>query len=168
MAIHFFCGEHIAAATDENANPMAMMNSLLAQLLMQYPDFEISGQDLAEVSRDTLDNVVRLFRKLVGQLPPSIMLFCVVDGISLYEDPVRLEETEQVMRELTGLTEERDGPVFKLMLTSATRIKHPPESLTQDDILAVPRNVPPQSQFSPSKWESQVGSYFNEAESGAV
>jgi len=168
MVIHFFCGEHIAAATDENANPMAMMNSLLAQLLTQYPDFEISGQDLAEVSRDTLENVARLFRKLIRQLPPSTMLFCVVDGMSLYEDSGRLEETEFVMRELTTLAEKQDGPVFKLLLTSATRIKHPPEILGQDEILAVLRNVPPQSQFSPSKWDSQVGSHFHELESEAV
>ena len=158
IVIHFFCGEHIAAATDENASPTAMMNSLLSQLLMQYPDFEISSHDLAEISDNTLDNIARLLAKLFAQLPPTVMLFCIVDGISLYEDTDRLQDTKKVMQELAALIEDQGlgGPIFKLMLTSATRIKYPPVDISTENSLLIPRHVPPQAQFSSSKWESHV------------
>ena len=168
MVIHFFCSQHIASVTDTNASPLGMMNSLLAQLLVQYPDFEISSHDLADVSHNTLDSVARLFVKLVAQLPSTVILFCVIDGISLYEDQVRLAETRKVMHQLTGLLEERGGPIFKLMLTSATRIKNPPERLDMDDILVVPKNVPPETHFSSPKWVNLVGSNLIDPEVGEV
>jgi hypothetical protein len=148
LVIHFFCGQHLSSATDPNANPLGITNSLLAQLLIQYPDFEISNHDLADLSPNTLGSVEGLFEQLVSQLPPTLMLFCIIDGISLYEDPARLAETRKVMHGLTGLVERRDGPVFKLMLTSPTRIKYLPERVTSDEVLTVPRELAPQAGFN--------------------
>jgi hypothetical protein len=121
---------------------------LLAQLLSQYPDFEISSQDLANLSPNTLHSVQYLFEKLVGQLEASMMVFCIIDGISLYEDAGRLEETKKVMNGLTELVYNGTGPVFKLLLTSPTRIKNLPERVAKDEVLIVSRDVPPQSGLS--------------------
>lgn len=61
LVVHFFCGQHLSSAIDQNAAPLGVMNSLLAQLLVQYPGFEISNRDLADVSNNTtLDGVERL------------------------------------------------------------------------------------------------------------
>ena len=149
LVLHFFCGQHLSSATDPNANALGMVNSLLAQLLLLYPDFEISHQDLADIEPNTLDSVQLLFEKLVAQLPPTVFMFVVIDGISLYEDATRLAETKQAMESFTGLVAGDDsGPVFKLMVTSPTRIRYLPEQVTKDEILSVPREVPPQSGLS--------------------
>jgi hypothetical protein len=150
LILHFFCGQHLFSATDSNASPLGLANSLLAQLLSQYPDFEISRQDLADISPNTLDSVQYLFEKLVGQLEARMMVFCIIDGISLYEDAARLAETRKVMHGLTELVARYDGigPVFKLLLTSPTRIKNLPERVAKDEVLSVPRDVPPQAGLS--------------------
>ncbi|KAE8452652.1 hypothetical protein EG329_013911 [Mollisiaceae sp. DMI_Dod_QoI] len=165
--LQYFCGEHISSATDKNASPMAIMNSLLGQLLLQYPDFEITNDDLVQISQNTVDSLASLFAKLVAQLPPTAMLFCIIDGISLYEDPARLENTKMIMCELAGLLKAQVGPVFKLMLTSATKIRHSPECLS-DDTLAVPRQVPRQGLFSSAKGAIPSGNNASMSESGAV
>jgi hypothetical protein len=149
LVLHFFCGQHLSATTDPNANALGVVNSLLAQLLLLYPDFEISHQDLADIEPNTLDSVQLLFEKLVAQLPPTVFLFVVIDGISLYEDATRLAETRQVMESFTGLAAgDAGGPVFKLMVTSPTRTRYLPEQVMEDEILSVPREVPPQSGLS--------------------
>lgn len=126
------------------------MNSLLAQLLLLHPDFEISHRDLEDIEAGTLESVQLLFEKLVAQLPPTVFLFVVIDGISLYEDPARLEETRKVMEGLRVLGQCSDGigPVVKLLVTSPTRIRHLPEGVAKDEVLSVPRDVPSQSGLS--------------------
>jgi hypothetical protein len=150
LVLHFFCGQHISSVTDPNATPLGMMNSLLAQLLLLYPDFEISHQDLTSISPNTLDSVIQLFKKLVAQLEPSMMVFCIIDGISLYEDAARLADTRKVVHALAelGARDVAMGPTFKLMLTSPTRIKHLPERVSKEEVLSVPRELAPQSGFS--------------------
>lgn len=126
------------------------MNSLLAQLLLLYPDFEISHRDLQNVESGTLESVNQLFGKLVAQLPPAVFLFVVLDGISLYEDPARLDEMRMVIERLRDLAtiDSGSGPVFKLLMTSPTRIRHLLKSVKKDDVLSVPRDVPGQSGLS--------------------
>jgi hypothetical protein len=150
LVLHFFCGQHLFSATDSDATPLGLVNSLLAQLLSQYPNFEISSQDLVNISPNTVDCVQYLFEKLVEQLEASMMVFCIIDGISLYEDAARLAETKKVMHGLTELVARYDGtgPVFKLLLTSPTRIKNVPDRVAKDEVLSVSREVPPQAGLS--------------------
>ncbi|KAH6670808.1 hypothetical protein B0J14DRAFT_545435 [Halenospora varia] len=150
IILHFFCGQHKSSATDSNATPLGLINSLLAQLLFQFPDFEISQQDEADFSSNILDTRQQLFQKLVAQLEASMMVFCIIDGISLYEDATRLAETRKLMHGFTELVARDDGigPVFKLLLTSPTRINNLPEGVAKDEILSVPREVPPQAGLS--------------------
>ena len=149
LVLHFFCGQHLSAATDPNADAFGMMNSLLAQLLILYPDFEISHQDLTDVQSGTMDSVLALFEKLVAQLPATVFVFVIVDGISLYEDIARLAETRTVMERLMRLVrDEGMGSVFKLMATSPTRIRSLPEGVEDHEVLSVPREVPQQSGLS--------------------
>lgn len=163
IVLHFFCGQHIAYETDENASPLGMMNSLLAQLLMQHSNFEISSQDLASISKNTIDDVLALFAKLVQQLPATSMVFCIVDGISLYQNGERLEDTKVVMDKLCEMIEGEKGAIFKALFASATRTRYLPESLGTEDTLTVPRNVASQTQFVSTKlagrFESEVANF---------
>ena len=99
-----------------------------------------------EIGSGTFESVPRLFEKLVAQLPASIFLFVVVDGSSFYEDAARLDEMREVMERLARLGSEDDGigPVFKRLLSSPTRIRHL-LGVEKEEVLNVPREVPPQS-----------------------
>lgn len=157
ITLHFFCGQHIDA-DDAEGSPLGMMRSLLAQLLVQYPDFEISKEDLAGLTHNNIDPILALFSKLISQIPYPVMVFCIIDGITLYEDPDNVEDTIQVTEDLTTLTAKKGGCAFKLLLTSSTRIRDPPAMVEEEFILTVPRNLPPQGGFTAGKWADNIES----------
>ncbi|KAH7385088.1 hypothetical protein BKA64DRAFT_646518 [Cadophora sp. MPI-SDFR-AT-0126] len=150
IPLQFFCGQHLSSATDSYATPLGLMNSLIAQLLLQHPDSKSSDWNLPDSSPKTLEIAQHLFKKLVAQLEAGTMVFCIIDGISIYEDAMRLVETKDIMHGLTELAKNKDGigPVFKLLMTSSTRIKNLPEKVAKDEILNVPKVLRPQTGLS--------------------
>jgi hypothetical protein len=157
ITMQFFCGQHIDAE-DDQGSPLGMVKSLLAQLLTQYPDFEISEQDLAGLAHMTIEKLLTLFCKMVSQIPYPVMVFCVIDGITLYEDPENADDTRIVMEDLAKLTAKKGGCAFKLLLTSATKLRDPPETVDDEMILNVPKHLPPQGGFTANKWADRIES----------
>lgn len=75
-----------------------------------------------------------------------MMIFCIIDSISFYEDSARLSDTKKIMHWLTEMVRsDETGPVFKLLMTSSTKIRHLPENVGRGEILNVPREVAPQA-----------------------
>ncbi|KAH8589240.1 hypothetical protein B0O99DRAFT_746143 [Bisporella sp. PMI_857] len=150
IILHFFCGQHLSPATDLNATPVRLMNSLLAQLLLQRPNFKISQRDLIDTSPTSLESVQCLFKNLLLQLEEELMVFCIIDGISFYEDVTRVVEIREVMHALRELVtrKEESGPIFKVLLTSSTRIRNLPEIVEKGEVLNVPREVRSQAGLS--------------------
>lgn len=155
ISIHFFCGKHTSQATDADATPTGMLNSLLAQLLAQYPHFRISSDDLAALNehRDDADSLARFFAGLIAQLPYPTTVFCIIDNLSLFEDPARRADALVVLRQLLACAEHVPGAgcIFKALVTSSTRMRDLPENVGREDVLNVPASVPSQNLFSLSK-----------------
>ncbi|KAI9700133.1 MAG: hypothetical protein M1820_006915 [Bogoriella megaspora] len=118
--IGFFCGSH-AEPSDETCGPEGLIVSLIAQLLQNYRfDFGFinSAGWYEQLERRDPRQLLKLLRELVQQLPPTV-LFCLVDGVSLYEVGPWGDSTKALIAELQDMTDGRDlNIVLKVLLTS--------------------------------------------------
>ncbi|KAF4631369.1 hypothetical protein G7Y89_g6765 [Cudoniella acicularis] len=163
--LSFFCGEHLGSG-DPDSGVDGMMRSLLSQLLLAYPDFDLYSIDkMQSVNYDQVDDLCRMFYLLIAQLPPHILVFCIIDSISFFEEnEVQCEESELVVQELADIVENtRDrGCTFKLLLTSPwnSRVLYKSLPSPERDVVWMPTKVPPQGGFTGMKWSASIGGYL--------
>lgn len=160
IALHFFGGEHVDCCEDVDASPAGVLCSLLTQLVKQHASFQ-----LAHVMRHTpnccdTEELLHLFAALLKQLPEAVTVFCIIDGLSYYNDKARAEDTATLIRglaRLTHLIQGKDGRkrcTFKLLLTAAKRLQSSGvDCLAEDQILTLPPQVSNQGGFTALKWE---------------
>ena len=125
MSLHWFCGRHADA---DVAGPYiggcAMLVSLVDQLLRQYAFDTYQLHNFINISSLTSGNInelMRLFLFLMGQLPQTMTILCFIDGAYLYERDEFCNEAVPIMRYLVGLASPQSRPMaatFKVMLTS--------------------------------------------------
>lgn len=122
VVLHFFCGQH-TTTQDSMSGPKGLIRSLIAQLLYCGKQFDIDFIDSRtyreSLEAQSLPHLCDTFCKLIEQLPLDTSVFCVVDGVSLYEGGHWLDELCCVFETLSTLVEnERLQPIFKLLLAS--------------------------------------------------
>ncbi|KAF6837853.1 hypothetical protein CPLU01_02739 [Colletotrichum plurivorum] len=86
----FFAGLHVDGASRLNGGPTAMMRSLIAQILLSRrippPDLGFLSPDMLEACRyGDLRTLCDVFVEIVEQVPSHMTVFCIVDGVSWYE-----------------------------------------------------------------------------------
>lgn len=107
-----------------------MLRSLIAQLLSDH-DFALRTRALPPgLSASALLNqgglsfkqLITIFRWLVRQLPPEITLFCIIDGIIVYEREELEDATLEALGDILDLTVDKDPSVpsapVKVLVTS--------------------------------------------------
>ena len=152
IVISYFCGRHMDLDRDRTANAQGMMVSLIGQLLSQQKqkglDFDLSfieDQDVELLIKDNLHTLCKIFRELVLQLPGTKVLFCIIDGISLYETLDRKKGTLYAMHSLTRLLRKAskgDGVLFKCLVTCPGRSLYIYDgNFVPEDILVVPEFI---------------------------
>ena len=158
IALRFFCGEHHNESQDPDASPPGMMNSLLAQLLEQYNDFNLADvRHLDKVKNDDVASLCKVFGKLVAQLPPQIILFCIIDAVSYYEDTDRRAELLAAIGSLLRLAANDSDCVFKFLLTSPGRSRHVCKLFDKHEIFDLPAYCPNQGGFTALQWGVKMG-----------
>ncbi|SLM35457.1 hypothetical protein LPUS_00350 [Lasallia pustulata] len=79
-----------------------MMNHLLCQLLHQtksHVELSFFEDDaIGELRRGNLKTLRTTFVTMIAKLPPKVAVICIIDGISSYEDCVRISNTVRVVR----------------------------------------------------------------------
>lgn len=111
----------------------------------------------------SVSDLCDIFDLLIAQLPPYIVVFCIIDSISFYEDSAAVcEEASTVIQTLVDVVErtKEDGCAFKLLLMSPwnSRVLYK-DMLDQDaDVVWMPAKVPAQGGFTSMKWSASVGS----------
>ncbi|KAI0521951.1 hypothetical protein F5B22DRAFT_643533 [Xylaria bambusicola] len=134
IALFFACGAH-TEPEDILTGPSGIVRSLIGQVLVswpgQAPDLTFINEAdtlLSDIQENRIDALCFLFQKLLRQLPSETVLYCVVDGISLYETSYSnwkddLDYLVEVLRDLTdiNLMHESHGPVLKVLLASADK-----------------------------------------------
>ncbi|KAL9071331.1 MAG: hypothetical protein Q9157_005510 [Trypethelium eluteriae] len=123
IALCFFCGEHVNQSKDYRADPAGMMLELLGQLIDAYSGFDFSEVEAAWNdfrAADTLNvgSISRVFSSLLDQLPESMILFCIIDGVSYYEDIYRQRDLLEATECLVNATRTDKGPIIKVLMAS--------------------------------------------------
>ncbi len=119
----WFCGQHIdPAEAGGRVGGRAMLTSLIDQLLRQYA-FDTrpmhSAVDLAALQAVELDALTQLLGWLVRQLPETMTLFFIIDGVYLFERDEFQHEALPVLSSVIRLAEDTTVPAtIKLLLTS--------------------------------------------------
>ncbi|KAF3054786.1 hypothetical protein GL218_07411 [Daldinia childiae] len=122
ISLVFFCGRHLDG--DESPGSLAMIRSLVGQLLQQSPSYpsglaqHVSMQD---VRGGDVQELCKLFGCLIRQLPSTVTVFCVIDGIGFYEREQYKDDMEEILVFILSLAEDEEQGVdtaIKLFLTS--------------------------------------------------
>ncbi|KAK2741994.1 hypothetical protein CKAH01_01421 [Colletotrichum kahawae] len=87
----FFAGLHVdMQLPDIDSGPVAMLRSLIAQLLMSAnlpsPDLSFMTKEMIKECREGDCLVLcEMFVKIIKQVPPKTTVYCIIDGVSWYE-----------------------------------------------------------------------------------
>ncbi len=125
VSVVWFCGRHVDP-TDPGARigARAMLLSLIDQLLRQHTfDLQLLHHDvdLAYLQAARLDELIKLLGWLVRQLPQAVTLFCIIDGVALFEREDFEAEALEVFSSLLRLAGDGDGAMpatVKVLFTS--------------------------------------------------
>lgn len=151
----FFCGLHMKSK-DPDSGLGGLMRSLLAQLLVTYPDFNLSIiQRLRDIDSNSVSSLCEIFSTLIMQIPPQTMVFCMIDGITLHESSAsQTEDVHKVVQTLVALTRscKEHGCILKVLLTSPGNSRAVYKDLDKADVMWMPRNVGSQGGFTSMKW----------------
>jgi len=168
FVVRWFCGQHTNMATDYDAHPPGMLNNLIAQLVNQclegsYPPLisAVSLQDIAP----KLSNFCYLFVRLVEALPEGAVVFCIIDGISYYEDTGRRTECWEVLSTFVDLARRKSDAIhglFKLLVTAPLRSHYVQELFIPAETFDLNEYVPPIGGFTASQWDFGVGRAIDE------
>lgn len=152
IVVSYFCGLHADLITDSRTNAQGMMISLIGQLLLQSKQKKVHFDLSFLVRKKTqllakegdLKTLCDIFQTLVTQLPKNRIIFCVIDGISLYESmdgDTDLLYTWQRLNHL--LSNKHLKAVVKLLATSPGQTVHLHEEgiMTNGDVLLIPEEV---------------------------
>lgn len=145
ITLSFFCGLHTDSRNNETgARPM--LASLICQLLNRYQGFDLSflvpGQ-VPELEDHETDTLCNLFVALIQQLPPKKVIFCIIDGISFYENGDKRKDCCKVIAAIADLVEdpEQTQAVFKFLITSPSISRWSTKCLARKDVYNLPEAI---------------------------
>ncbi|KAK7941418.1 uncharacterized protein PG986_013805 [Apiospora aurea] len=154
-SLAFFCGLH---SYDDFGGARPMILSLLAQLLQQQQfDLGFVDHELAYCMDDgDIGAFCYVFGQLVRQVKSTESVFCVIDGINVYEalEEELLQDTACVLRPLLDLTRER-GSVFKILVTSPSITEDTRQAIEDENYLALPKPAANTLGYSDLRFERQ-------------
>ncbi|KAI0536229.1 hypothetical protein GGR58DRAFT_476043 [Xylaria digitata] len=136
IVLFFFAGQHcnMQAPNHDGNGPKGFIRSIIAQLLLcsniARPNLDfLTREYLQDLGRYHLEALCDLFVQLVQQLPPTSRLYCIVDGIPLYEQSPWLDDLEYVAAMLEHVVggqmqnPRRSAPVKILMASPGKSVK---------------------------------------------
>lgn len=168
IVVRWFCGQHTNMVdygpgdTDYDAHPAGMLNSFLAQLITQlldqglHPELDLSPLPALSNAPRTSE-LCKLFIALATTLPRGTVLFCIIDGISHYEDFDRQMECFNVismLQELGRLSEDITRTcLFKLLVTAPNRSRVVQDLFDDEETLTLEEYIPADEGFSALQWD---------------
>lgn len=126
-AVRFFCRRHVSSR-DPLYGPQGMLRSLISQVLQLTTTVDLGFTAFGQY-RQNLENcdircLCECFTKIIKQLPPEMVLVCVIDSIDSFEKHEWAEECRFIFNELQEVVQGDDGPVFKLLVTCPARSRY--------------------------------------------
>ncbi|KAG4442565.1 hypothetical protein IFR05_001977 [Cadophora sp. M221] len=122
ISMQFFCGRHIDVMEDPgNIGGRAILLSFIAQLFRHYTfDMRLLYPSITTRLHEYEVSVLEdLLNWMVRQLPPTITLFCIIDGVFLYEREEHCEEALPALAFVLSLTADpKVSATVKVLFTS--------------------------------------------------
>ena len=130
ISLHFFCGQHLGG-DDMLRGPLGLLRSLISQLLLHSNilghlnvDFITDHVYLNELQALGLEPLCDVFLQLIRRLSPDMTVFCIIDGISWYEQDAWDDGMHLILRSLNGMANDPQlVPRFKVLLTSTSKCR---------------------------------------------
>lgn len=158
--LHFFCGEHGNWRDSPDNGPAGVLNSLLAQLLTRYQQFNLNQiKRLSKLNPDDVTALSRIFGSLLAQLPSPIMVFCIIDNLQCYADEQK-EYAEIMLSKLISLTRQSEGRcIFKLLITVPIELQlyAVDDFDEEEEVLRIPERLEKRGGFTDMKWDMGAG-----------
>lgn len=155
MVVTYFCALHANART-EDLDAKSMLTSLIGQLLSQpamhgsYDPEALDKHIIKGIKKRDIKTLGSVFKTLINQLQSTTtVVFCLIDSISYYEDPVRAKDTKEVLSILKDIVFSQRKrrriagakSVFKLMVTAGTKSVNAHRSFNREDIIEMNESV---------------------------
>ncbi|CAI7583679.1 unnamed protein product [Penicillium glandicola] len=164
IALSFFCGAH-RSREDPDRGVFGLMRSLISQLLITYPEFDVQtlGQ-IPHIQPGDVNALCQMFYRLVHQLPSDIVVFCIIDSITTFEiGNLHLDEGSLAVSQLVQIVQQTNkySCVFKLLFSSPRNSQKLYKLMPSrtGDVVWIPIRVPPSGGFTSAKWQAGVGFY---------
>ena len=168
IILRWFCGQHTDFRIDYDVHPPGMLNNLLYQFIRQLLSLGIGSTSahLPSLSNNpTLSELCELFVGLTQCSPPGSILFCILDGVSYYEDASRRDELTEVLLILKTLTnqghEAAKGPLVKILTTAPLRFFLASRIFAINEVFDMTERYPPNGGFTALQWDAGIGGALN-------
>ena len=155
ISLHYFCGLHVAS-NNPLYGPAGLIRSLLMQLLLVSKVIDVDGEslnvDYTLFNLNFIDNhhyredleshniaaLCHTFKLLIDQLPLDVLVFCIIDGINLYERSEWLNDLVQIVNCLNRIAQNaRLRPIFKVLMTSAGISRYIPQHIEPQQLVRI-------------------------------
>ena len=144
LPLAFFCSMH-ADPADKLHSAGGILRSLISQLVAFYRDILdlgfIEEESLKRIQEFDLHALSDLLKGLLQQVGEK-EVFCIVDGISLFESEAGSDDISLLIRLLANLRPRRGKSekevLFKLLVTSSAEDEYVRKWIPADRILALP------------------------------
>ena len=151
---------------DPASGPAGMMRSLLAHLLLSHSAFNLKIiKRLLNIDPSEIGELCNAFADLIAQLPRRYVVFCIIDGMTLYEDsPTRCESAAEATRILLEMMEncKAKGCMFKLLVTCPGNSRTLYREFDEEEIIWMPKKVDPHGGLTEAKWSASAGVHLSD------
>lgn len=140
LSVLWFCGRHIdTSEAGEHVGGHSMLASIIDQLLRQHT-FDTrslsSSFNMARLQQNDYDELLGLLDWLVKELPNTMTLFCIVDGVALFERGEYWERSAPVFLKMVNLSNDPTVPaVVKVLFTSTPGTDMVRGAFEQEDLI---------------------------------
>lgn len=147
--LHYFCGLR-ADRWSPTANAAGIISQMAGQLL-SHPTMcfnfdlgSVTSNSLKKYKKHNLKSLCQLFLDLIHQLRHKpVIIFCLIDSISVYENKALLKDTETLLATLLALVNSQRGDrrkksakvVMKLLVTDAGSTKYVYKQFQSNEVL---------------------------------
>ncbi|KAL7935747.1 hypothetical protein V8C35DRAFT_298145 [Trichoderma chlorosporum] len=139
-SILWFCGRHTDAnEAGQQVGGHSMLSSLIDQLLRQhtFDTRSLSGSfNIDRLQQNDFNELLRLLEWLVKELPNTMTVFCIIDGVALFERKEHWEKSAPVFLKIVSLANDATVPaVVKVLFTSTPGTDMVRGAFEQEDLI---------------------------------
>ncbi|KAI0018409.1 hypothetical protein F4780DRAFT_751453 [Xylariomycetidae sp. FL0641] len=146
VVIAYFCSQHRNYYRDAAATPAELAMSLLLQLVDGYRGFHSNDlkDRLEKTQPDDIGSICDSLSHLIHQLPSTVVVYMVVEGLSFCRlPPERQEGTREAVTLLVELFRKRYDATLKMLFTSATSHSFVEDVFDEDEVCHAPSDPAP-------------------------